>query len=292
MDKSDQIPVALPPSKPLRGPFIVTAPLSPPRTRPRRHHSRPLEHPHSLIPLISQTHPTPCTVSRSALIHMNLHALLCESEVIGWLAGVADEEQVRIVKAFPVKAQGETENPNMNVEMDPLAAVAVQDDILLQDLQIVGWYHSHPKFANTPSILDIESQVKQQQTARGKFLGAIVSPFWSASLPPLCLFTVEEDLDHLSTYNHFPPCAVRFSLFGETGRDLILEIAKQLIETYSEHPQRVSLDAKWSKGKTYGEKVRSSTEELVGAVLAEEICRLLYQAWGDEVTPLKQRKLD
>lgn len=223
---------------------------------------------------------------------MNLHAMLCESEIIGWLAGTADGELVRIVKAFPVKAQGETENPNMNVEMDPISAVEVQNIILLEGLQIVGWYHSHPKFANTPSILDIESQVKQQQTAEGHFLGAIVSPFWSPSLPPLCLFTVEEDLDHLSAYHHFPPCAVRFSLFGEVSRDLILDTAKELIERYCGHPQRVTLDAKWTKGKTYGEKVRSGAEELVGPALAEEICRLLYQAWGDEVMPLKQRKVE
>lgn len=262
------------------------------RTRSRRSQAQRQENPHSLIPLIAQTTPTPCSVSRAALLHMNLHALLCEAEVIGWLAGEKHGELVKVVKAFQVKAQGEMENPGMNVEMDPLAALEVQDLISTQGLQIVGWYHSHPRFANTPSLQDIDSQVKQQQGAQGNFLGAIVSPFWNTSLPPLCLFTVEEDLDHLSTYHHFPPCAVRFSLYGDLGREVVLSTARELIGLYSEHPQRVSLDSVWNKGKTYGEKVRCSAEQLVGPSIAEEICHMLYQAWGDELAPIKQRKTE
>lgn len=52
----------------------------------------------------------------------------------------------------------------------------------LQDMALVGWYHSHPSSQCDPSLTDITSQVAQQaahRTAEGcePYIAAIVGPF-------------------------------------------------------------------------------------------------------------------
>jgi transcriptional regulator of NAD metabolism len=67
-----------------------------------------------------------------------------------------------------------------NVEMDPTSECEVRQQIVDHQLQVVGWYHSHPTFLPDPSLVDIENQRNYQQLFRDvewneePFVGAIV----------------------------------------------------------------------------------------------------------------------
>lgn len=49
------------------------------------------------------------------------------------------------------------------------------------NLDVVGWFHSHPTFSPNPSQQDLETQLDMQQFVRdatdNPFLGIILSPF-------------------------------------------------------------------------------------------------------------------
>jgi hypothetical protein len=69
---------------------------------------------------------------------------------------------------------------HINVEMDPTSECEVRQEIADRQLQIVGWYHSHPTFLPDPSLVDIENQRNYQHLFRDDqcneepFVGAIV----------------------------------------------------------------------------------------------------------------------
>lgn len=70
-----------------------------------------------------------------------------------------------------------------NVEMDPSSEMEMRNQIHEANLQVVGWYHSHPYFQPDPSLVDIHNQSSYQQLFRDEdfrddpFIGVIVGPF-------------------------------------------------------------------------------------------------------------------
>ena len=46
--------------------------------------------------------------------------------------------------------------------MDPVSQAKAKHDFAQQGLDVVGWYHSHPSFAPTPSLTDIDTQTTFQ----------------------------------------------------------------------------------------------------------------------------------
>ncbi|KAJ1653376.1 hypothetical protein IWQ61_006490 [Dispira simplex] len=125
-------------------------------------------------------------VCSNAFLGMDFHAHLMESEIIGFLAGRWNPEtrQLIVQYAFPCRAlRTPGQNTSVNVEMDPTSEFEVRQAILDRDLQVVGWYHSHPCFLPDPSLVDLENQCNYQslfanQTTRAEpFVGAIVGPY-------------------------------------------------------------------------------------------------------------------
>ncbi len=47
---------------------------------------------------------------------------------------------------------------NLQCEMDPVSQAKASSDLAQHGLEVVGWYHSHPTFAPTPSLRDIDTQ--------------------------------------------------------------------------------------------------------------------------------------
>ena len=97
---------------------------------------------------------------------LDLHAHLSSEEIIGFLAGRWDREKrvIDIQAAFPCRALITGEGSALtDVEMDPGSEMQVRDIIQRKNLQVVGWYHSHPAFQPDPSITDIQNQMSQQQ---------------------------------------------------------------------------------------------------------------------------------
>jgi hypothetical protein len=90
-----------------------------------------------------------------------------------------------IKTTFPCRSLQTGEN-HVNVEMDPTSALEVQQTITDRNMQVVGWYHSHPIFQPDPSIVDLENQNNYQKLFRDEkfneepFVGAIVGENFSS----------------------------------------------------------------------------------------------------------------
>lgn len=114
----------------------------------------------------------------------DLHSHLCDAEIIGFLAGKYDHNTkiLYIQACFPCNSLERTEdNGATDVEMDPIAELSVREVISKYDLDVVGWYHSHPLFRPDPSTTDILNQYQYQQLFKHQsydsepFVGLIVS---------------------------------------------------------------------------------------------------------------------
>jgi proteasome lid subunit RPN8/RPN11 len=138
----------------------------------------------------------------------DVHAHLCEAEVIGLLAGTVvscnsptctkpeGEENNRasryimyVQQAYPCPSTVRLEdNGSTDVELDPLAELAARDAIAAAGMQVVGWYHSHPSFKAKPSAIDVFNQSQYQRLVRNPsdglepFVGLIISTY-DKSLP-------------------------------------------------------------------------------------------------------------
>ena len=82
----------------------------------------------------------------------DVHAHLADAEIIGLLGGRWDAAQrvVYVQAPFPCRASPRDDDGATDVEMDPVSEFQVREVIRAQDLEVVGWYHSHPRFAAEP----------------------------------------------------------------------------------------------------------------------------------------------
>jgi proteasome lid subunit RPN8/RPN11 len=127
----------------------------------------------------------------SVLVHpqvsflCDLHGHLSTAEVIGLLAGRWDPDgrHLWVQAPFPCISVARDDHGSTDVELDPVAELEVREVIQGLGMQVVGWYHSHPRFCPNPSVTDIRNQQQYQRLMRdelsGKepFVGLIVSTF-------------------------------------------------------------------------------------------------------------------
>jgi proteasome lid subunit RPN8/RPN11 len=237
----------------------------PSQSRPRRLKPPVLRKQHSvheLVPLIAASNSMPAVVvDPAAFAIMSLHAHLCTDEVIGWMAGRLADTLIEIKAAFPVKALAH-ENGRINVEMDPEHALQVRCEIEDKGLVIVGWYHSHPTFEATPSLMDIENQVSYQDISLGHFIGGIMSPYLSAHKMEglFTIFHVKKNSEERKRNGHHPPYAVKFSVTGAEVEKECVQQARELVKEYRGHRRFVQLEKRWKKGIKIGEKIVKALE--------------------------------
>ncbi|KAJ1959310.1 hypothetical protein IWQ62_004661 [Dispira parvispora] len=218
-------------------------------------------------------------VCSNAFLGMDFHAHLMESEIIGFLAGRWDPEtrQLVVQYAFPCRAlRTPGQNASVNVEMDPTSEFEVRQAILDRDLQVVGWYHSHPCFLPDPSLVDLENQCNYQslfanQTTRAEpFVGAIVGPY-DPNLPGLVSvvnwFYVDRERAHSlaggygSRQAGKPVAMAQVSDPSLVAKRLVFEYSQdeeiprwqadlwlQLPERYQLEPMRAHLNERWKIG--------------------------------------------
>ena len=127
----------------------------------------------------------------------DLHAHLCDAEIIGLLGGRWDPEtrEMHVQAPFPCRAVPRDDDGATDVEMDPVSELQVREVIRGRDLDVVGWYHSHPRFMAEPSVTDIENQ-RQYQTlfeddakdGPAPFVGLIVGTYDQAATGPRSVF--------------------------------------------------------------------------------------------------------
>ena len=66
-----------------------------------------------------------------------------------------------ITKAYPCKNSRFDRHKAADVELE------IQKSIMKDQLILVGWYHSHPKFQAEPTLRDCDSQLDYQIKMRG-----------------------------------------------------------------------------------------------------------------------------
>ncbi|KAI7691527.1 hypothetical protein SSS_06962 [Sarcoptes scabiei] len=96
-------------------------------------------------------------IKLDALALMDLHAHCFHTEVIGCLGGFYCKvtRTLHILAAEPCYS---IENHETECEMDPVSQALVLEKLERKNLQMVGWYHSHPTFSPKPSVRDIDTQ--------------------------------------------------------------------------------------------------------------------------------------
>lgn len=110
--------------------------------------------------------PFQVVVHPDAVFVCDLHAHLATCEIIGFLGGRWDDatKTLYIQAAFPCRSlMIDGDDGSTDVEMDPGSEIELREIIQNAELEVVGWYHSHPAFAPDPSIRDIENQTSYQQ---------------------------------------------------------------------------------------------------------------------------------
>lgn len=118
-------------------------------------------------------------VSPSAALMMEAHAHGSTAEVIGFLGGSFDgtSRTLRIAAALPARNLVAADAA-VEVELDPEAMPPILEAFESEGLCVVGWYHSHPRFATLPSVRDVANQLAYQRLFSGApFVAAIVGPF-------------------------------------------------------------------------------------------------------------------
>ncbi|KAJ1984892.1 hypothetical protein H4R34_000343 [Dimargaris verticillata] len=214
-------------------------------------------------------------VCSNAFLGMDFHAHLMQSEIIGFLAGKWDPatKQLDIQYAFPCRAlQSPGQNASVNVEMDPTSELEVRQQIRDYDLQVVGWYHSHPCFLPDPSLVDLENQCNYQTLFRNPndmaepFVGAIVGPYdpnLPGSVSVVNWFYIDakrvQPLSHGSSthgvdFAALPdPSTVAKKLTFTYYEDASLpgwqtNLLLQLLARYQHEPLRTPLHETWKRG--------------------------------------------
>ncbi|GMF50748.1 unnamed protein product [Phytophthora fragariaefolia] len=146
--------------------------------------------------------PFQVVVHPDAVFVADLHAHLATCEIIGFLGGKWDEDSktLYIQAAFPCRSLViDGDDGSTDVEMDPGSEIELRGIIENAQLEVVGWYHSHPAFAPDPSVRDIENQTSYQQlfqrpcTGKDKkpsepFVGLIVGTYDTRRSTPVSLF--------------------------------------------------------------------------------------------------------
>ncbi|KAG0346943.1 hypothetical protein BG004_000471 [Podila humilis] len=216
--------------------------------------------PFRLIPLrkYNQQHPAPfrVKVSSDAMLIMDFHSHLAETEIIGLLGGLYDEDEriLFILSVFPCRSL----STSLQCEIDPVSDIEARSFFSSKGFVVVGWYHSHPTFEPTPSIRDIENQTDYQTMFRRHelgvepFVGVIVSPFDPRNLSYISEF------QFLSVSDQFDEnlnCRLPFCYVQETTRtnELSVSVFKQisdLVRYYRSYEHLVDLSQPLRKGET------------------------------------------
>ncbi|CAO3574003.1 unnamed protein product [Mortierella alpina] len=215
--------------------------------------------PFRLVPLKKYNPQSPAPfrvkVSSDAMLIMDFHSHLAETEVIGLLGGLYDEDEkiLFILGVFPCRSI----STGLQCELDPESDVEARFFFSSKGFVVVGWYHSHPTFEPNPSIRDIENQSEHQAMFRRPelgvepFVGVIVSPFDPRNLSFLSKFqflSVSEQFD--ATMN----CRLPYGYDREITRtnELSVSVFQQLsdlVRYYRTYEHRVDLSQPLRKGE-------------------------------------------
>uniref|UniRef100_A0A182MSL5 MPN domain-containing protein n=1 Tax=Anopheles culicifacies TaxID=139723 RepID=A0A182MSL5_9DIPT len=112
---------------------------------------------------IGKMQPFLVTVSTSTLLVMDFHCHLTNYEVCGYLGGTWDinAHNLSITHAFPCR------NTRHDRDKAALCELQIQKLMIKKNINLVGWYHSHPRFPVQPTLRDCDAQLDYQIRMRG-----------------------------------------------------------------------------------------------------------------------------
>lgn len=239
------------------------------------------------------------TIHPVAMALISLHAHLTRTEVIGYLGGAVrqsdDGLHLMIAEAFPAQGLADRvlarsgRNAFTEVEIDPESSVEVMGRLTQKNLQVVGWYHSHPDatFTVEPSRVDIENQNNYQQFIFKDmpFVAAIIAPY-NEDLPDH-----NPDLQFFHVHEEETPVKLPFSIamlsadglegYSESHThfpvdDFVTE-SLALIANYWQFAKRVRLERDWREGVPGLEKLRLALIAVVNELQCAE-CDVLQRS--------------
>lgn len=144
----------------------------------------------------------------STLFLMDFHAHTSLMEVMGLVAGEwnATKNTLTISHYEPCR---NVASSSTHCDMCPISQAKAADTIHTKNLNILGWFHSHPTFAPEPSQQDLDTQQDVQLWVGNKYpcLGVILSPFSSngalIASPFRCMIVDRDDRRKRSEQFHY-----------------------------------------------------------------------------------------
>lgn len=174
--------------------------------------------------LCPHTQPFGVMLHPQVAVVCDAHAHMCEAEVIGLLAGYSHDAMkamndellslpllqnsggkswILVQQAFPCLAVAVPDDDgSTDVELDSVSEWKAREAIQALGMEVVGWYHSHPKFKPYPSIIDIQNQTQYQRLMRKSdtgfepFIGLIVSTYDKAIKSASSVFQWFHTVEH------------------------------------------------------------------------------------------------
>ncbi|KAJ1680031.1 hypothetical protein EV182_000822 [Spiromyces aspiralis] len=230
----------------------------------------------TLIPCRSYTelYPAPFRVEidSEALLLADLHSHMASTEIIGLLGGTYDatNRALRVTAVFPCNSISTT----IQCEMDPASEIEAREEFSKQQLQVVGWYHSHPTFEPNPSVRDIVNQSSYQELCRLEggvepFIGVIFTPFDDHAhslVSPYRVISVNRSPGRPDQHGT-PYSCMKHVIHPETISTDLLDKARTIIAKYQDHPHRTDFTAMYGKSEPV-----SKLEKLISAIQAHLVC--------------------
>ncbi|CAG2061704.1 unnamed protein product, partial [Timema podura] len=223
-----------------------------------------------------------------ALLVMDLHSHAFHSEVIGLLGGRYYEEGavLRITRSQPCKSN----SSGVHCDMCPVSQTEASERLHAEDLEVVGWYHSHPKFFPNPSVQDLDTQSNMQSwlcKSSVAFVSFILSPYCPTSRTLAseyrCMIVEKnEDAGPLGTPYRLKVDVVSYGLSVTTFMNQIAQIF-----TLSENSNMgvVDFSSLYSSNLSYTDKCVESAKHhlsqcdpLVGETLLKNVLRAVSSA--------------
>lgn len=112
---------------------------------------------------VGRIQPFHINITSSVTLLIDFHCHLTTNEVCGYLGGTWDfnSHNLMITNVFPML------NSRFDRDKSAECEYEIQKAMLEKNIQLVGWYHSHPRFSAQPTMRDCDKQLDYQIKLRG-----------------------------------------------------------------------------------------------------------------------------
>ena len=157
---------------------------------------------------------------------------------MGLLGGKYDRENkiLYILKCYPIREEEQDEH---TVSADSTNHFEITNKIRnIDNLELIGWYHSHPNFENYPSNTDCfqHYQQKYDDESINPYIGLIISP-WNdqfQSKSNYRFFNSYKEFNHIYSAKQFniKDTKIKLNINNKNNMNQLLKQIKNLITTY------------------------------------------------------------